>query len=153
MTPPTKKRMVWSVSISLGAVMLLGVVGPLIAYKTRDISVCPISGSTKTRITWFGHFSHDERTVSALERWIERREPAFEPQWRKISTTTYYVLGRGYACGRAPEIYHLRPILDAVVSKCSDESISGLVAVLRQGTQDEQRQVIQRIADAYLDTK
>jgi hypothetical protein len=153
MTAPTKKQIVWSISIVLGAVVLLGVLGPVIAYCTMDTLVCPISGSTKTETTWFGYFRHDERTTSALEQWIERREPAFEPQWLNISTTTYYVLGSSHACGRAPEIYQLRQILDGVVGKCSDERISGLVAVLRQGSQDEQRQEVQRISDDYFNTK
>jgi hypothetical protein len=47
----------------------------------------------------------------------------------------------------------LRPILDGVVSKFSDERIGSLVTVLRQGSNDEQRQAIQRISDDYFDTK
>jgi hypothetical protein len=153
MTIRTKKRIVWSVSIALGLVLLLAGVGPLIRYKKVDDWVCPVSGSTKRQVTWFGYFSHDESTTSALEQWHERREPSFEPQWRHTSTTTYYVLGRGYACGETPEIYQLRPILDGVVGKFSDERIAGLITVLRRGSHDEQRQAIQRISDDYFDTK
>ena len=153
MTTRTKKLMVWSVSIALGLVLLFAVVGPLIPYKKVDIWVCPVSGSMKRQVTWFGYLSHDECITSALEQWLERKEPSFEPQWLHTSTTTYYVLGRGYACGDAPEIYQLRPILDGVVSKFSDERIASLVTVLRQGSRDEQRQAIQRISDDYFDTK
>lgn len=153
MTTRTKKRIVWSTSIALGLVLLLVIVGPLIPYKKVDNWICPVSGSTKSQVTWFGYFSDDQRTSSALEQWLERREPTFEPQWQHTSTTTYYFLGRGYACARAPQIYQLRPILDGMVSKFSDERISGLVAVLRQGSQDEQRQAIRRISDDYFDKK
>ena len=153
MTARAKKQIVWSISIAVAGVLLFGIVGPLIPYKKVDNWVCPVSGSTKRQITWFGYFSHDERTTSALEQWLERRELSFEPQWQHTSTTTYYVLARGYACGQTPEVYQLRPILDGVVSKFSDERIAGLVAVLRQGSQDEQRQAIQRISDDYFDTK
>ena len=149
----TKKRIVWSVSIALGFVLSLPVAGPLIPYKKVDNWVCPISSSTKSRVTWFGYVSHDERTTSALEQWLDRREPSFEPQWQHTSTTTYYILGRGYACGRAPEIYQLRQILDGVVSKFSDERIAGLVTILRQGSHDEQRQAIRGISDEYFNTQ
>ena len=47
----------------------------------------------------------------------------------------------------------MRPILDDVVEKFSDERIAGLVAVLRQGSRDEQRQAIQRISDEYFGSK
>jgi len=153
MTAHTKKRIVWSISIAVGVVVLLGIIGPLIPYKKVDNWVCPVSGSTKRQVTWFGYFSHDERTTSALEQWLERSEPSFEPQWRHISTTTYYVLARGYACGETPEVYQLRPILDGVVAKFSDERIASLVTVLRQGSRDEQRSALQRISDDYFDTK
>lgn len=153
MTAHTKRRIVWSVSLVLGAAVLIGVVGPLIPYKKVDNWVCPVSGSTKRQVTWFGYFSYDEHTTSALEQWLERREPCFEPHWRQTSTTTYYILARGYSCGETPEIYQLRPILDGVISKFSDERIAGLVIVLRQGSRDEQRQEIQRISDDYFDMK
>jgi len=153
MTARTKKRIVWSISIAVSAVMLLGLLGPLIPYKKADIWVCSISGSTKRQVTWFGYYSYDERTTSALEQWLKRREPSFEPQWQHTSTTTYYVLARGYACGRAPEVYQLRPILDGLVTKFSDERIADLITVLRQGSRDEQRQAIQRISDDYFDTE
>ena len=153
MTTSTKRRIVWNASIALGLALLLSVAGPLIPYKKVDTWVCPVSGSTKRQVTWFGYVNHDERTTSALEEWLARREPSFAPQWQHTSTTTYYFLGRGYACGRVPEIYELRPILGGVVGKFSDERISGLITVLRQGSQDEQRRAIRRISDDYFDTK
>jgi len=72
MTTCTKKRIVWSVSITVGVVLLFAVVGPLVPYKKKDGWVCPVSGSTKIQITWFGYFARDERTVSALELWLKR---------------------------------------------------------------------------------
>jgi len=153
MTTRTKKQIVWSVSIALGLALLVAAVGPFISYKQVANSVCPISGSTRSEITWFGRFNHEERTVSALEQWLKRKEPAFQPQWRHISTQTYYVLGRACGTSGTPEIYQLRPILDGVVEKFSDERIARLVAVLRHGSSDEQREAIRRISDDYFDGK
>jgi hypothetical protein len=153
MTTRTKKRVVWSISILIGAGLLLAVVGPLISFKRVDLWVCPISGSTKSQTSWFGKVAHEERTVSALEVWIRRSEPAFEPQWQHTSTMTYRFVGRGYACGRAPEIYQLRPVLEEVVGKLADERIASLVAVLRSGSRDEQREMIQSITDEVFDAK
>ena len=153
MTTRTKKRIIWKGSIALGLVLLLGIAGPLIPYKRVANSVCPISGSTRREIIWFGRFSHEERTVSALEQWLNRKEPSFQPQWRSTSTQTYYLLGRGCGTGGTPEIYQLRLILDGVVRKFSDERIAGLVAVLRHESRDDQRQAIQRISDDYFGGK
>jgi hypothetical protein len=153
MTARTKKRIVWSLSTALGVFVLLGILSPLIPYKKVENWICPISGSTKSRTTWFGYFSHEERTVSALEQWLKRRELSFEPQWQHTSTKTCYALARAYACAGAPEIYQLTPFLDEVVKSLSDERIAGLVVVLRTGSRAEQRQVIQRIADEVFDTK
>lgn len=149
----TKKKIVWIVSIAFGLVLLVAVVGPFIPYKRVANSVCPVSGSTRQEITWFGRFSREERTVSALEQWLRRREPSFQPQWLHTSTQTDYILGRACGTAGAPEIYRLRPILDDVVGKFSEERIAGLVAVLRQGSRDEQRQAIQRISDDYFDAQ
>ena len=135
-----------------GGVLFLGV-GPFIPYKEVKNWVCPISGSTKKEIRWFGYFGREERTVSGLELWLQRRELTFQPQWQFTSTQTYYVLACACGTGGTPEIYQLRPILDGVVETLSDERIAGLVAVLRQGSRDEQRQMIQSIADEYFASK
>ena len=149
----TKKMIIGVVSMALGLMVLVGVVCPLIPCKRVVNLVCPVSGSSRQEITWFGGFSREERTVSALEQWLKRREPSFQPQWRHMSTQTYYILGRACGTSGAPEIYALRSILDKVVAKFSDDRIAGLVAVLRQGSRDEQRQAIQRISDDYFSSK
>lgn len=149
----TKKWIVrWS-SIALGLVLLVGVVGERFPYKRVDNAMCPVTGSMRREITWFGYFSHEERTVSALELWLRRREPSFQPQWQHISRQTYYVLSG--ACGTAgsPEIYLLRPMMDGIVEKFSDERIADLVAILRHGSRDEQSQAIHKIADDYFEVK
>ena len=146
-------RIVWSFSIAVAAVLLLGIVGPFIQYKKSDFWVCPVSCSTKRHVTWFGCFSHDERTTSSLERWLKRREPSFEPPWRHTSTTTYYILARSYACGETPAVYRLMPIINGIVSKFSDQRIASLVIVMRQGSLDEQRPAIEKISDDYFEIK
>jgi|YelNatPaOPRAMG01_1025707.scaffolds.fasta_scaffold19451_3 hypothetical protein len=149
----TKRRIVWSVSVAAAAILFLAVVGRWIPCKRVDVWICPISGSIKTQVTWFGLVSRDERTASALEQWLKRKEPSFEPHWRHIATTIHYALGRSHICRPAPEICQLRPILDQVVSNFSDERLADLVTVLRQGSRDEQRTAIQRIAQDYFNRK
>jgi hypothetical protein len=147
MASGTKKRIVWGVSITVGLVLLFGFVGPLIPYKQVRNWICPVSGSTRTEITWLGHFSHEERTATALEKWLRRKEPGFEPNWQHFSTQTYFVLGRSCATAGTPEIYQLSPILDRVVGKLSDKQIAALVAVLRVGSHDEQQHMIEKVSD------
>ena|ERR1022692_2053889 len=147
MASGTKKRIVWSVSITLGLVLLLSFVGPFIQYKEDTIWICPVSGSSRTEIVRFGLFHQEKRTVTALEKWLKRKEPDFAPSWQHLSTDTYYVMGRSYGCSEKPEICQLTPILDEVIEKLSDERIAKLVAVLRHGSREEQRHVIQMISD------
>jgi|SRR5580704_11552886 hypothetical protein len=147
MTPTVEKRIAWSIIITIGLILLLGFIGQFIAYKEVSYWICPITGSTRTKVTWFKYFSHEERTVSALEKWLKRRETTFEPNWQHLSTDTYFVLIRSFADAGTPEIYQLRPILDQVVEDLSDARLAELVEVLRHGSRDEQRQMIKNISD------
>ena len=113
--------------------------------------MCQISGSTQKEITWLGYFKCEERTASALEAWLKRREAAFEPRWQHLSTQTYYVVGRSYGCSRSPEIFQLRVFLDDVVAKASDDEIGKLVEVLRKGSNDEQKRTIQEISEVVFE--
>lgn len=151
MVAPTKKHVHWSISTALVFVLLFGLVGPIIPYKEVRNWICPISGSTRTQVTWFGSFSSENRTVSALEKWLSRREVNFTPNWRNFSTQTYFLLGRSCAAGGTPPIYYLKPMLESVVEKLSDEQIAHLVSDLRHGSPDEQRQLIQKIGDQVFD--
>ena len=147
MTPAAKKKFAWSILITIGLILLLGFIGQFIAYKEVSYWMCPTTGSTRTEVTWFGLFSHEERTVSALEKWLKRREPGFEPNWQFVATDKYFLLGRSFADAGTPEIYRLKPILDEAVEKLSDAKIAELVAVLRHGSPDEQRHMIEKISN------
>ena len=147
MRSETKRRIGWSLGIAAGLVVLLIFVGAAIPYKEVSWWVCPVSGSTRREITWFGHFAHEERTVSALERWLRRREPGFVPNWQLASTDGYFTVGRSFACSTAPQISTLIPVLDRVVEKLDDNEISDLVRVLRYGSAYEQRKMIEKVAD------
>ncbi len=97
---------------------------------------------------WFGVFKREERTTSALEEWLRRKEPGFQPSWQHISTQRYW-LG-GWSCGTAgtPEVCALIPVLQCEgFKKLSDERIASLVEVLRHGSPEQQRQMISSIAD------
>ena len=147
----TKKRIIWSISISVGAFLFLVFAGPFIEYKEVSNWACPVSGSTRREIKWLGCFSHEERTTSALEKWLAQKEPGFQPKWEHLSTQNYFVVGWSCATSGTPEIYHLLPLLDSVVEKLGDERIGELVAVLRRGSRDEQRLAIAKIADEVIE--
>jgi hypothetical protein len=85
--------------------------------------------------------------VTALERWLKRREPGFAPNWQHTSTDGYFVLGRSFACSTAPKVTGLTPVLDLVVEKLDDNEISELVRILRYGSADEQRKMIDKVSD------
>jgi hypothetical protein len=139
--------MLWISAIVAGLILLLGLVGPFIPYKEVRNSVCAICGSTRKETVWFGQFKQEEGSVSALETWLRRREPGFEPTWQHRSTQTYFVLGRSCGTAGSPEICQLQAILDLVVEKFNDNRIAALVEVLRHGSREEQRRIIREISD------
>ena len=149
-----KGRIVWKISIFIGAALLLGTVSPLIPYKTVRSGACPVSGSIKFQYTWLGFFSYERGSESALQRWLQRREPSFEPQWQFHATETYYLFGgHSWSCGKPPPVTYFQPILDRLVEKMSEEKIAALVAVLRSGSRDKQMHTLQSVSDEVFDVQ
>ena len=85
--------------------------------------------------------------MSALEKWLKKREPDFAPSWQFRSRQTYSVMFHSCGVGDPPAIDQLSPVLDRVVDKLSDEQIAALVTVLRHGSREEQSQMIDKITD------
>ena len=132
----------------LGLLLLEMFVGSFIPYKERSNWVCTVSGSTRTEIIWFGCFKQEKRTASALEEWLVRKEPGFQPSWRHLSTQEYSIGGFSCATAGTPEVYALTPVLErGGIQKLSDDRIAALVEVLRHGSPDERARMIRSISD------
>lgn len=152
MTLRKKRILFWALGIGLSVLSLLMFVGPSIPYKERSNWVCTVTASTRTDVTWFGLFRHQERTVSYLEQWLRRREPGFEPCWQYISTQAYYI-GGGFSCGTAgtPDVYSLTSTLkEDGIQKMSDDQIAALVEILRHGTADARKRKIASFSDEVI---
>lgn len=152
MTSRTKRTLFWTIGIILITLSLLAFVGPLIPYKERSNWICTVTGSTRTDVTWFGLFRHQERTVSYLEQWLNQREPQFQPNWQHLSTQTCYI-GGGFSCGTAgtPDVYRLTYTLkEDGIRKMSDGRIAALIEVLRHGSADTRKQMIESFSDEVL---
>ena len=137
----------------LGALLLLGFVGPSIPYKKRSNYVCSITASTLTDVTWFGLFTSHQRTVSFLENWLKQREPSFQPNWQFMSSQIYYFWG-GHSCGCSgtPDAYELTYTLKlSGVEKMSDSQIADLVGTLRHGSAEARKQMIRSFSDEVLE--
>jgi hypothetical protein len=130
-------------------VFIFGVVSWFVPYKIVTYSICPVTASIRTQTTWFGLFKRDTRTTNALDKWLERKESGFQPQWQRLSTDTYYALGgKSFACSPAPPAYELQPVVTLPgFQKLSDDKIAALVAVLRRGTPSEQERMIETVGD------
>jgi hypothetical protein len=153
MSARTKRRVLWLLAISFVAVLCLGVFATIIPYKERSNYICPITASMRTDVTWFGLFESRQRTVSHLELWLRQREPGFRPDWQYISTQKYY-LGGGFSCGTAgtPEAYLLTYTLKlSGVQKMNDGQIGNLIEVLRHGSSDDRKRMIQSFSDEVMD--
>ena len=134
----------WMVAIGLWLFIAYAFVGPFVTYRTYDIRICPITGSTLTHRTFLGRAQPPERKVTALENWLRLREPEFEPQWQHLSRAEIRIAGGRYACGRAPEIYGYRRSLENMLAHMMDEEIAEMVEILRHGSKEEQRSVLDR---------
>ena len=145
-----KKEWLWWLAGVIGLVGLVGGLGPLIPYKKVTYSVCPISGSMRTHVVWLGCFEGEERVMMPLEKWIKRREPDFEPEWRHLSTNVHFLLGRSFGCSRAPAVHRLRPLQDLLIKNLTEEQLGGLIAVLRKGAEEDQKELVARISEEVL---
>jgi len=153
MNPRSNKRVLWSTSIAACFLLALAVLGPLISYKTVENSICPVSGSIRRETVWFGTFHREKRTVSPLETWLQHHEPGFQPAWKYLSTQTFQLLGRSCATAGAPEVYSLIPFLDQIVAELDDARIAQMVDILRHGTKEEQRAMIETAFDEMLSNR
>ena len=145
-----KAKVAWWLTACLVLVGLVGWLGPLIPYKTVVHSVCPISGSMRTQVVWFGSLKREQRLTMPLENWIKNREPDFEPQWRHLSTNRHFLLGRSFGCSTAPPILQLRSIQGLIIQNLTDEGITELIEVFRNGSSEQQKDLVARITDQVL---
>lgn len=152
----TPRPIFWRICmmLSIAVLVLFGSRNPWQKVKQQ---ICPVTGSMRIEVTTLGYFKREERTVSALETWLKRREPGFEPKWQTMSVQDYYLVTRRCGVGHAEdEIYGLRLILDGIVEKLSEERISALVAVLRNSSRDEsmrlkRQQMVESIAQEFFE--
>ena len=157
MTRQIPRPIFWGVPLTLELAVLVVCVGLRIPYRTVKYRICPITGSMRIEVTTVGYFYSEKRTVSALETWLTRREPDFEPKWETMSVEDCYLIVRSCGVGHAEdEIYELRPILDGIVEKLSEERISALIAVLRNRSRDEsmrksRQQMVESIAQEFFE--
>jgi len=152
MRPRKINRVLRVGSLTIAALFLLCVVGSLLTYKTMVIRVCPISGSTWTTTTWFGIFHREDHVTSALETWLEVRDPSFQPHWQHLATDGWQFLGRSFACSKAPAIYELCPFLTEAVRLLSEERLLGLVETLEKGSMEEQRAAVRVVCDDVIES-
>lgn len=143
----------WRFLTVLGIVAIVVFAAPLVPVKTTTVWCCPVSGSTKRLTRWFGGFPREVRTTSALEVWLKKREPAFEPRFEFVSMKTDQLIGNSHGSAPAPAIYGARPYLEFVIRWSGDEKIAGLVAVLRNGSNEERRRAVSEIVDEAIDAE
>ena len=84
-------------AIGLWLFIAYAFVGPFVTYRTYDIKICHVTGSTLTHRTFLGRAQPPERKVTELEQWILLREPEFKPKWRHLSRAELRIAGVSYA--------------------------------------------------------
>jgi hypothetical protein len=144
----------------IGIVLLIMIVALLSMVTVPHDSqwMCSVCGAQRRQTVWFGWRRPERVQETALGAWIGRKEKQHEHSWQFVHRRMRSVFGGtlGWACGRAPAIYSLATLGDAMdryVGSASDEELSALVAVLRTGTDEEQRQAVQRAWDRVLESK
>lgn len=103
------------------------------------------SGSIKRQTEWlFGIKTNEVIQHSSLERWIREHGRSHEYQWRTLAITSQTLFGRpvAFACGMAPPIYQLQPLMNDFVATANQEEIDQLVRALGSEFEQEQEQAV-----------
>jgi hypothetical protein len=105
----------------------------------------PVTGSMRHQRILLGTWSLGfTETESALGRWVAEHDEGYRPQWHFTSVTEHGALWTVRGCGQVPAAYSLQGLLgEAVVATSTDEELSALVSVLREGSEPRQRHSVE----------
>lgn len=113
------------------------------------------SGSIKLQTEWlFGIKTTEVIQHSSLERWIREHGRNHEYQWQTLAITSETLFGRPvvFACGMAPPIYQLRPLMNDFVATANEDEIGQLVGALGSDSEQEQEQAVNLAATKLMAT-
>ena len=146
--PVTPERIGWW---WLGFVGIAGLMGLTVALAvpftaTRTL-MDPVTGATcEQQNVMFGGGVYRNTQATALSRWLEHREPAYEPAWAGVSLRRRNVFGGlvSFRDDPVPAIAALKasPVgwatpLEVFVESASDERILAFVRAMRHGSKAE----------------
>jgi len=114
-----------------------------VSERTVESSMDAVTGTMRWRTSWvFGITSRGKNDVSPLEARLKTRGIAWTPSWRSLSSAHLSFLECSRACGTAPPIYQLQPVLKEFVAVSTDQELRQFVRVMQAGTEAEQRAAV-----------
>ena len=111
------------------------------------------SGSIKRQTEWlFGIKTEEVIQPSSLELWVREHGRSHEHQWRTLAITSKTLFGHPvvFACGMAPPIYQLRPLMGDFVAMATDEELEQFVQVLDDDAENEQEEAVRLASERVM---
>lgn len=151
---PTRRYFQSSLRTLLLVVMLLAIMFLSFGVPVqREMGwVDAVTGSTKakTYVTFGFEMPPLLKTTpiikqSALADWLEKQEGGLTYDWRHVNGTLKTIWGTnvGWGHGSAPPIYFFPgELLERFVKSSSDEDLRHFIDVMRHGTKEEQKAVV-----------
>lgn len=149
-----KKQRAYIAIILPLVVVLLPLVGTLVVIRADYGWTCSYTGSGKGHTEWFGIVKTSEwYRRSPIEEWLAKNNRRIDHNWIKTRGTGYSLSGvRIRSHARAPGIYYFLPELqERFVRSSSTKEIEDLLKVLKEGSPDENRDVIRKLNDKLIE--
>jgi hypothetical protein len=134
----------------LPSIVALLLIGTVVPYRNDLGWVDPVTGSVRFQRRWFLIPTSTVVHTTVIEEWIVRHEGRYKPSWQFIFDTSSTWLGRGHACDTAPESYSVHLVDRDFVRISTDAEIDEFVRVMRKGTKDDRKKVVEALCDKVL---
>ena len=151
--PRSRRRRSWRTLGVVAAVLLLAVAAPTVTVRQVESRMDSITGSMTWKTVWLFGIASDPRVdVSPLETRLKSSGIQWTPSWQFLHNTHRNVFGRAtfYACGSAPPIYQLSPLLKAFAAASTDAELREFVRVMQSGTDAEQTAAVEAASEKGL---
>ncbi len=144
----------WWWRIAVGAGVVVAALALLVLPVRQWTIWCdPVSGSVKTRTTWFGISAAPHYEVSPLESRLKAIEYTWPQTWKFMSRDHFTLFGRAveWEDGEAPPIFSQRFGMNGYARSATSDELRHFADTMRFGTESEQRAAVKIAGDKAID--
>jgi hypothetical protein len=147
--PRSYRRFAWRV-LAIALALLFGMLALTVTVRQDEGRIDAVTGTMTKKSVWpFDITTAPQTNVSPLEARLKSIGMTWTPSWRLIYNTHHNVFGgvTCRACGSAPPIYQLQPVLKDFVAASTDQELREFVRVMQSGTEAERNAAVEAAAE------